>query len=629
MKTPVKNTKTNNPKIAVLDAGGQYVDLVKKACERLGYPAVVLALDTPASELRSNYQALIISGSPASSQETDAPMPDSNIWQLDLPILGICYGLHAMVSQLGGEVVRGSSRQDGRVVTQVDTSHKIFAGTKSSFSALFTHGNFVSKIPDGFQTIGSHETAGGTKVYSAIARQKTIGVQFHPEVFDDTPEGYQVFKNFLQDIAQIKPDEQFLGQQMNSLVIKLRAEIRQLAGEKHVIAFVSGGVDSSVCATLATGEILPEKLHAFYIDNGLMRQEDDNVIELLGALGVPVQKIDATDEFLSQLQEVTDPQKKRQIIGKTFIDVQNKLIADLKLDEAMLLQGTNAADRIESGYSKAGNHTALIKTHHNQVHEVQELKARGLLLEPLDELFKDEVRAIGRHLGLPAEVVQRQPFPGPGLAVRILCAQAHDVETLDSDLENTVQEFIDSQNAGSKTTVKVLPIKNVGVGGDERSHVSAIALQSDASWETLGQIAHALPAHFRDDINRVVVALGPESIANLTLSETFLNESSLDQLRQADEIVFEEMRKRHLIDQIAQFPVVLLPISFTKPGNRSIVLRPVTTSTFMTVQAMLPERDLPLEFLNCCSERIKQEVPGIDQVFLDVTNKPPATTEWE
>lgn len=626
MKTTANKTDAI---VAVLDAGGQYVDLVKKACERLGYPSVVLPLDTPVEKLQNNFRALIISGSPASSQEVDAPMPDPKVWQLDMPILGICYGLHAAVSVLGGEVVRGTSRQDGRVTTGVDTTHPLFAGTKSSFSALFTHGNFVSKIPSDFKTIGQHTLDDGTTVYSAIAKDRLVAVQFHPEVFDDTPEGYQVFKNFLELIAGLKPDQAFLDRQMDELVAKLRTDIHTQTAGRHVIAFVSGGVDSSVTAALAATKIPQDHLHAFYIDNGLMRDEDNQVIDLLKNVGVPVEKINASNEFLIALKNVIDPQTKRQIIGKVFIDVQNRLIKDLGLTEALLLQGTNAADRIESGHSKGGSHTAMIKTHHNQVQEVQDLKAAGLLLEPLDELFKDEVRAIGRHLGLPEEVVARQPFPGPGLAVRILCATGKEKLEDSSDTEATISAYLSKSIPSETITAKLLPIKNVGVGGDERSHVSAVALQTSVSWKTLGQLAKDLPAKFRDDLNRVTVALGSKSINNLSVTPTLLEPNVIAQLQHADKIVWEEMRAHDLAKSISQFPVVLLPVSFDKTGDRSIVLRPVTTSTFMTVQPMLPAQDIPLDFVQKCANRILAEVPNISQVFIDLTSKPPATTEWE
>ena len=295
------------------------------------------------------------------------------------------------------------------------------------------------------------------------------------------------------------------------------------------------------------------------------------------------------------------------------------------LEKALLLQGTNAADRIESGYSKAGNETAVIKTHHNQVKEIQELKSRGLLIEPLDDLFKDEIRAVGKHLGLPEEVVGRQPFPGPGLAVRILCASGKEVIIDTSAVENQIKSQVKVDDA----KVKILPIRNVGVGGDERSHKAAVALQINDTWTNLAKLATELPAKFNKDINRVTIALGKQTIHKLTVTQTYINKDTVAQLQHADRIVWEQMRTFGISNTISQFPVVLLPLSFDKPGERSIVLRPVTTSTFMTVQPMIPGINIPIEFIQTTTERILKEVPKISQVLIDLTPKPPATTEWE
>lgn len=629
-------------KVAVLDAGGQYVDLVLKAVERLGYPGAILPLDTPADKLKSNYQALIISGSPGNSGETDAPMPDPRTWKTGLPTLGICYGMQAMATAFGGKVERGPARQDGVITTDVHVDHPLFRGTKSRQRALFTHGNFVTKVPSDFRVIGSHKAHGMT-VHSAIARGNLMGVQFHPEVFDDTPEGYQIFRNFLGEIAGLRPDYKLLEKQLAQTAGKLRQQIQDKTGGRHVIAFMSGGVDSSVAGALAATEIPPGRLHAYYIDNGFMRDEDEAVIDLLGYLNVPVTKTDASKDFahatkaegnktIGPLRNTADPQEKRHIIGKAFIDVQNQLIQQLGLgaDDVMLLQGTNAADRIESGHSKGGQHTALIKTHHNQVAEVKDLQARGLMLEPLDELFKDEVRALGRFLGLPNDVVERHPFPGPGLAIRILCLDNRQ-RTAWHPSEARLKKFIAKHEAlaGYSSSARLLPVRNVGVGGDERSHVAPAAIKSDAPWKTLAQLVGDITGTFRDDINRVVFALGETPLDKIRLTPTRLDETARSQLRSADRIVFEEMRSSDALSAIKQCPVVLLPVSFDKPGGRSIVIRPVTTSTFMTVQPMLPGRDLPGAFTSAAAKRILEEVPGISQVFLDMTPKPPATTEWE
>ena len=614
-------------RVAILDAGGQYVDLVRKAVERQGIPADVLPLDTALDKIEGKYGAIIISGSPASSHEETAPQPDPSIWGSRLPLLGICYGMQAMVVAHGGQVAKNAIREDGRVVTEVDTTHSLFNGIKKDFMGLFTHGDFVKSLPSDFEILGSHWLSDRSVAYSSVAYGNKLGVQFHPEVFDDTPEGYQVFKNFLR-IAGLKTDKNFRQKQIQELIDTKHRQIAKQAGQRHVIAFVSGGVDSSVAVSLAAGVIPAERLHAFYIDNGFMRDEDDLVINALNAAGIPLQKIDAVADFEQPLAGVTDPETKRKIIGREFINVQNRIITNLKLTEALLLQGTNAADRIESGHSTGDSHTMTIKTHHNLVREVRELKKQGLLIEPIDDLFKDEIRELARQLELPDELVERQPFPGPGLAIRIICADKSKDLAEPHKAQKTVQQFIDKHTPGAKA--HLLPIRSVGVGGDERSHLSVVAVEhGKLDDKQLAKLGADLPAHFREDLNRVIYALGPEPLTKHSVTKTLLTADVRDQLRHADRIVFEAMRTLNLLSKIAQFPVVLLPLSFGKPGQCSIVLRPVTTSTFMTVQAMLPGRDLPKDFLDTIAQRILSEVPGISQVFLDLTNKPPATTEWE
>lgn len=630
-------TKPN--KVAILDAGGQYIDLVRKAVERQGIPADVLTLNTSPDTIKGNYGAIIISGSPASSHEEAAPQPVKEIWHSELPLLGICYGMQSMVVAHGGDVIKNAIREDGRITTRVDTSHPIFKGLKKDFTGLFTHGDFVRTVPAGFKVIGSHKLSDGSTAYSSIAKDNKVGVQFHPEVFDDTPEGYSLFKNFLEEIAGLKPDKSFRHKQLQRIIAQKREEIAEQVKGRDVIAFVSGGVDSSVAAALAAEVIPTDKLHAFYIDNGFMRDEDNMVIEALQAAGIPVKKQDAVEDFEQEnidvdgktygpLIETVDPEIKRKIIGKAFINVQNKLIQSLNLKEALLLQGTNAADRIESGHSKGDSNTMTIKTHHNQVKEVQDLKAAGLLLEPIDDLFKDEVRELGRELGLPDDLVERQPFPGPGLAIRIIASAQPEASLNPLTGQAKIQNFLDTTVKG--TTAHLLPIRSVGVGGDERSHLAVVALENLNLKDTeLVKLGTDLPAHFRETVNRVIYAIGNKPLNKLSITKTLLTAEVRAQLRLADRIVFEEMRAASLLADIKQFPVIVLPLSFGDPGQRSVVLRPVMTSTFMTVQAMLPGRDLPTDFLNKIADRILAEDPGISQVFLDLTNKPPATTEWE
>ncbi|HET9098309.1 MAG TPA: gamma-glutamyl-gamma-aminobutyrate hydrolase family protein [Candidatus Saccharimonadales bacterium] len=625
-------------RIAILDAGGQYVDLVKKAVVRLGIPADVLPLSTKRSMLEAGYGAIIISGSPASSHVETAPQPELSIWDSGLPILGICYGMQSMVVAHGGSVSRNAIREDGRVVTGVDTGHQLFQGTKPRFSALFTHGDFVRSLPEGFSAIGQHKLSDGSQAISAIAKGNKLGVQFHPEVFDDTPEGYVVFKNFIK-IAHLTADDKFRNRQLNNLIKAKTKLIKSQAADKNVIAFVSGGVDSSVSISLASRVLDSNKLHAFFIDHGFMRDEDSSVIRSLTDQGIIVRQVNAADYFAEAsikigdkrygpLKRVVDPEIKRKIIGKCFIDFQNKLVAELGLDGSLLLQGTNAADRIESGHSQGDGITMTIKTHHNQVQEARQMKEEGRLIEPLDDLFKDEIRELGRALGLPPELVGRHPFPGPGLAIRILAMNRSEKVKDEGRNLNKIQSYLNNNKI--LTPAHLLPIRSVGVGGDERSHLYAAAL--DYGSLSIGELENAgsgIPAHFPELVNRVVYSLSKEKINSLYLSKTHLTESEIDQLRQADRITFEELRKSGLINKITQFPVVLLPVSINSPGNRSIVLRPVKTTTFMTAQAMHPNRDLSEVFLHSLAQRITKEVAGISHVFLDITNKPPGTIEWE
>lgn len=631
--------------VSILDCGGQYTELVLKACERQGYHAVIYPHDTPAEQL-ADAGALIIAGSPGNAHEVDAPMPDPNIWELPMAKLGICFGMHAMAIRFGGKLERGQRRQDGRVATNVNTDHPLFKMTKPKTTGLFTHGNFVTKVPEGFEVIGSHTIELANEagqpveqtVVSAIARGNVVGVQFHPEVFDDTPDGYAIFKAFLLDVAGLEPDQGFLERRTEDLIDSLRGSIKERVGNRDVVAFVSGGVDSSVALALALGAIDPTKIHARYIDNGFMRDEDEAVIELLQHLGADIRKIDAVEQFENArvrlpdgsfsppLMAVSDPELKRQIIGDTFIDVCEQIEAELGLEDAVLLQGTNAADKVESGRGK-GTSTAVIKTHHNQTKRALDKDP----CEPLSDLFKDEIRNIGRVLGLPPEIVDRQPFPGPGTAIRILCADGSEFDKQPTAVREAISTWVAARATANNETVRscLLPVRNVGVGGDERSHLAVLGLDAAAPWEAIQVLSSEATAIFKGDINRVVVRLDGKMDNTPTVTPTKLSRETRLQLRQADRIVFEEMRRHSVIGDISQCPVVLLPISFDGAGKRSIVLRPIKTLTFMTSQAMLPSIDLPEAFTNQCAARILDEVPGISTVFLDCTNKPPATTEWE
>lgn len=626
-------------RVAILDAGAQYVDMIKKACQRHGFPAEVVPIDTNYDELSLRCEAIIVSGGPASSHQEGSPMPDLRVWQGDIPTLNICYGMQAMALAHGGSVSTRDYGQDGRQPTKVDQSHPLFAGIRQETTALFTHGDFVDSAPEDFDIIGQHSALNGDQIISAIAKGIHVGVQFHPEVFDDTPQGYEIFANFFSGIAGMQPNPEFLANYMDQQIASKQAEIYQRVGEtKHVIAFVSGGVDSVTAVALAAGVVPAEHLHMYYIDCGFMRDEDDNVIEMLRQAGFEVAIIQAEEQFeqataeingkkVGPLIEVVNPVHKRRIIGEKFVDIQNAIVAslDFEQNQVVLLQGTNAADRIESGHSKGGKKTAEIKEHHNQVQRVRDLNP----IEPLDDLFKDEIRAMAVKLGLPEEIAYRQPFPGPGTALRILGLEEGGFSCHDEASQQTINKFIARMNIelGSNLSPLLLPVRSVGVGGDSRSHIAAVALEGHSSPEALAAITYNLTSQFRRLTNRVVYKLGGPGLYTIEPIATKPTREIRETLRHADRIAFEVMRAMGVIREIEQMPVILLPLG--AKGARSIVIRPVTTKTHMTVQAMLPGVHLPREFYNEITTRILSEVNGISHVFLDTTNKPPATTEWE
>lgn len=621
-------------RIGVLDFGGQYVDLIKKAVERHGYPADILPFTTAAEQLKGTYGALVLSGSP------DELMPDEGIWG-SMPILGICHGLHCAITAYGGHVGAREVRQDGRIKTNVDTKTALFQGVKEKQTALFTHGKFVNVVPPGFEVIGWHELEDGSEVISAVeGPDNYVGVQFHPEVFDDTPEGFTIFKNFLHDVAGLEPNHEFQDMMVEELIAKKQAEMRLAIGDRPVIALISGGIDSAVALKLAAGVVDPKNLHAFYGTSYLMRDEDDQVPEMLRASGIHVEVIDLSDHFESltierdgqtygPLAETTDPRIQRNIIGKGFIDLVDIVVDRLKLEDPILLQGTNAADRIESGISKGGISTQAIVDHHNLTKEALE-KDRN---EPLDDLYKDEIRTLGVALGLPDALTKRHPFPGPGLGVRVI---EPTIELYRRGLQTEIEQYIRGHTITKRERVvttpiecRILPVRSAGVGGDERSYHAVVALNQFMRWHDMAEVAHDIPKKFRDDINRVVIALGDRSIRDFTVTDTRLTREAFAQLRHADRVVLEEMRRYGLMDHIQQCPVILLPTSFGESGGRSIVLRPVMTSTYMTVRDMIPGHDLPAHFVLETAERLLTEVEGITQVFIDMTPKPPGRTEWK
>ncbi len=621
----------NKKRVAILDAGAQYTKLIDKTVRSLGIESIILPLNATVQDLQT-YGGIIISGGPESVNSPTAPSFDRDLFTLPIPILGICYGLQLMNKVAGGKVETKPLREDGQFVITLDNTSPLFQGLQTKEKVLLTHGDSVATVAPGYKVIAVSE-----KLIAAIENleKKHWGVQFHPEVGRLTPSGRQIFANFLYQICDLQPNFK-----LNQRISEIAASLPKQIGQKKAIVLVSGGVDSTVCAALLAKALPTESILPIHVDTGLMRhRESYSVIKALNKLGLSVQLIQAKKDFLNgrtiingqltpPLRQTTDPQIKRQIIGDTYIQVIQKYLANLSLDteNTLLVQGTLRPDLIESASKSVSKTADTIKTHHNDTNLVRILRESGKVVEPLKDLHKDEVRQLGLELGLPEALVWRQPFPGPGLAVRIICQPKSQLNTENfTQLETEIQK----QLLPEHINCRVLPIKSVGVQGDGRSykHVAALFSQQP-NWPELYTLALAIPKTFHT-INRVVFVF-QESLAKLAigLSKTLINQNSLSQLRKADWLVNQWLHNHQLTKVISQMPVILTPVNFAKPGYHSLVLRPVVTDDFMTASPAIVGQDIPEKAL---SELVKQlaKQPKIAAVMLDLTSKPPGTIEWE
>lgn len=457
-------------KVLILDFGSQYTQLIARRVRELRIYCEIVSCDAPLEKIRAfRPGALILSGGPASVYDPEAPKADRGILALDLPILGICYGMQWLVHQNGGKVEPGKIREYGPARIQVPRPLEIFAGLDGDLDVWMSHGDHIAQPPVGFEIFA--RSASGLIAAIGNPSKKIFGLQFHPEVVH-TPQGKKIIENFLFKISGLKPDWS-----MESFVEKKVAWVRETVGERRVLCAVSGGVDSSVMAALLNRAI-GRQLAAFFIDNGLLRKgEGDRVVALLEKnLKIPLKRIAAETRFLKQLEGVTDPEEKRKRIGREFIAVFEEEARKIP-GASFLAQGTLYPDVIESTSFRGPS--ATIKSHHNVGGLPERMDLQ--LLEPFRELFKDEVRQIGRLMGIPEEIRSRQPFPGPGLAVRILGEVTPErLQILREADDRVVGEF---KKAGLYTRAwqsfaVLLPVKTVGVMGDARTYENVIAVRA-------------------------------------------------------------------------------------------------------------------------------------------------------
>ena len=456
--------------IAVLDFGSQYTQIIaRRVRECQGY-SKIYPYNTSAKTLREEgVIGIILSGGPSSVFAKNAPMPDKAIFELGVPVLGICYGLQLMGRLLDGKVSRSDHREYGKGVLSIKKPGRLFAKLPKKLTVWNSHGDRVIKLPKGFTAIGRTENS----EYAVIedAKRNFYGIQFHPEVFH-SERGVDVLKNFLVGVCGAKQDWS-----MRDFIAHAISEIRAKVGKSRVILGLSGGVDSSVAAALIHRAI-GKQLTCVFVDNGLLRKGEREAVEKLYGkhFKIDLRVVDASKLFLKKLDNVSDPEAKRKIIGRTFVEVFEKSLKSIGHAD-FLAQGTLYPDVIES-VAIGNNPAALIKSHHNVGGLPERMKLK--LLEPLRELFKDEVRNVGTALGLPKEVVWRQPFPGPGLGVRVMGALSADKLEILRNADYILQEEMMSSGYYWKVWQSFcvfLPVKSVGVVGDERNYSYVISLR--------------------------------------------------------------------------------------------------------------------------------------------------------
>ncbi len=484
--------------IIVLNFGSQFAHLIARRVRELGVKAETLPFNATLAQIKSYDPAgIILSGSPASALEKRSPRPARGVFSFGVPVLGICYGEQVMAHMLGGQVSKGENREYGKEVVTVSRT-PLFAGFKHKETVWFSHGDQVTKLPRGFKTIAS--THNCRHAGMADIKKKLFAIQFHPEVAH-TQRGQEMLSNFVFNICKAQKDWK-MGNVLRELEIRLRKEV----DKSHVVIGISGGVDSLVAATLLY-KAIGQQLHAVFVDTGLLRKgEVDAVAKSLRKQGFKnLHVVNARELFLGRLKGKTDPEEKRRIIGHAFIEMFERTIKRelRKYPIAFLAQGTIYPDRIES--AEASKNAAKIKSHHNlTLPETMEFK----ILEPLKEFYKDEVRELGDLLGLPRELLWRHPFPGPGLAVRIVgevtTDRLHILREADAIFIDELKRNREYDKIWQAFAV-LLSIRSVGVMGDARTYEYMISLRAVDSVDGMTADWHKIPPSLLEHISSRII----------------------------------------------------------------------------------------------------------------------------